>query len=70
MVMGDRPINTWRYEFKPGLEGGTVVTESFRLVDNLFTKLWRPLGGFLRENRNKRDMFRTLERVKVAAEAP
>ena len=49
--------------------GGTDVTESFRLADNLFTKVWRPLGGFLRENRNRRDMLRTLERVKEAAEA-
>ncbi|MDQ2650550.1 MAG: SRPBCC family protein [Actinomycetota bacterium] len=70
VVMRDRPLNTWRYEFKPADGGGTVATESFRMADNLFTKVWRPLGGFLRENRNKRDMLRTLERVKVAAEAP
>lgn len=70
VVMRDAVVNTWRYEFAPGAGGGTDVTESFRLADNLFTKLWRPLGGFLRENRNRRDMLRTLERVKAAAEAP
>lgn len=69
VVMGDRELNTWRYVFEPAAEGGTNVTESFDLGDNLFTKVWRPLGGFLRENRNKRDMLRTLERVKAAAEA-
>lgn len=69
VMMGDRPMNTWRYDFAPGAAGGTDVTESFHLVDNLLTKLWRPLGGFLRENRNRRDMLRTLERVKVVAEA-
>ena len=69
VVFKDRPVNTWRYEFAPAPGGGTDVTESFRLADNLLTKLWRPLGGFLRENRNKRDMLRTLERVKAAAEA-
>jgi hypothetical protein len=69
VVMRDRPVNTWRYVFEPGPDGGTNVTESFDLGDNLFTKLWRPLGGFLRENRNKRDMLRTLERVKAVAEA-
>jgi hypothetical protein len=69
VMAGDKPINTWRYEFAPGAGGGTDVTESFQLIDNLLTKLWRPLGGFLRENRNKRDMLRTLERVKAAAEA-
>ncbi len=69
VVMRDKPVNTWRYQFDPGANGGTDATESFRLADNLFTKVWRPLGGFLRENRNKRDMLRTLERVKAVAEA-
>jgi uncharacterized protein YndB with AHSA1/START domain len=68
VVMRDKPVNTWRYEFAAAGDG-TDVTESFRLADNLFTKLWRPLGGILRENRNKRDMLRTLERVKAVAEA-
>ena len=68
VVMRDKPVNTWRYEFASGANGGTDVTESFRLADNIFTKVWRPLGGFLRENRNKRDMLRTLERVKAVAE--
>jgi uncharacterized protein YndB with AHSA1/START domain len=68
VMIRDQPLNVWRYEFAPGADGGTVVTESFHLRDHLLTKLWRPLGGFLRENRNKRDMLRTLERVKAAAE--
>jgi hypothetical protein len=69
VMMRESPVNTWRYEFAAAPGGGTDVTESFRLPDNIFTKLWRPLGGFPRENRNKRDMLRTLERVKAAAEA-
>ena len=69
MLTGGKVVNTWRYEFAPADGGGTDVTESFRLTDNILTKLWRPLGGFLRENRNKRDMLKTLERVKAAAEA-
>jgi hypothetical protein len=68
VMFGDRAANTWRYEFKSA-GGGTDVTESFHLADNLFTKIWRPLGGFLRERRNERDMLRTLERVKAVAEA-
>jgi uncharacterized protein YndB with AHSA1/START domain len=68
VVMRDRPVNTWRYEMVPS-GNGTDVTESFRLADNILTKIWRPLGGFLRENRNKRDMLRTLERIKAVAEA-
>jgi hypothetical protein len=61
-------VNTWRYEFNATDDGGTDVVESFDLGDNLFTKIWRPLGGFLRERRNQRDMLRTLERVKAVAE--
>jgi hypothetical protein len=68
VVMRDKPVNTWRYDFK-AVDGGTDVTESFQLADNVLTKIWRPLGGFLRENRNRRDMLRTLERVKTVAEA-
>lgn len=68
VIMGERPVNTWRYEFRATDDGGTNVTESFDLGDNLFTKVWRPLGGFLRERRNQRDMLRTLERVKSVAE--
>jgi uncharacterized protein YndB with AHSA1/START domain len=70
VVMRDRPVNTWRYEFHPTEDGGTDVTESFDLGDNVFTKVWRPLGGILRERRNERDMLRTLERVKAVAEGP
>ena len=70
VVMRERPVNTWRYEFLPTDDGGTDVTESFDLGDNIFTKIWRPTGGFLRERRNQRDMLRTLQRVKAAAESP
>ena len=68
VVMRDRPLNVWRYEFTAA-GGGTDVTESFDLGDNLWTKVWRPLGGFLRQRRNERDMLRTLERVKAVAES-
>jgi hypothetical protein len=68
VIVRDRPVNTWRYEFRATDDRGTDVTESFDLGDNLFTKIWRPLGGFLRERRNRRDMLRTLERVKAVAE--
>jgi uncharacterized protein YndB with AHSA1/START domain len=70
VMMGDRKVNVWRYDFATGAGGnGTEVTESFDLGDNLFTRIWRPLGGFLRERRNRRDMLTTLQRVKAVAEA-
>ncbi len=67
VVLRGRPVNRWRYEFVAA-GGGTDVTESFDLGDDLWVRIWRPLGGFLRERRNERDMRRTLERVKVVAE--
>jgi uncharacterized protein YndB with AHSA1/START domain len=68
VIIGGRPVNTWRYQFEAN-DGGTDVTESFDLGDNILTKIWQPLGGFLRERRNRRDMLRTLERVKAVAES-
>jgi uncharacterized protein YndB with AHSA1/START domain len=68
VVLRGRPLNRWRYEFSAAAGGGTDVTESFDLGDDLWVRIWRPLGGFLRERRNERDMRRTLERVKAAAE--
>jgi uncharacterized protein YndB with AHSA1/START domain len=62
-------MNTWRYEFRATNDGGSDVTESFDMGDKLYVKLWRPLGGFTRERRNKRDMLRTLERIRSVAEA-
>src|SRR6476469_7242803 len=29
VMFGDRPVNTWRYEFRTTDDGGTDVTESF-----------------------------------------
>ncbi len=70
VMMRDKPVNTWRYEFAPTPGGGTDVTESFRLAGRILPAIWYPLGGFLRQRRNQRDMLRTLERVKAAAERP
>lgn len=67
VMMGQRRVNTWRYEFRES-GGVTEVTESFDLGDQRYVKIWRLLGGFTRERRNKRDMLRTLERVKSVAE--
>jgi hypothetical protein len=69
VMAGERTINTWRYECRALDGGGTEVTESFDLGDNLLIKIWRPVGGFLRERRNRRDMLSTLERIKAAAES-
>jgi hypothetical protein len=68
VMMGTRAANTWRYEFRGTDDGGTEVTESFDLGNSALVKIWRPLGGFLRQRRNERDMLRTLQQVKAVAE--
>ena len=68
VMVGTRRVNTWRYVFSEVDQGATDVTESFDMGDGFLTKLWRPIGGFTRERRNRRDMLRTLERIKAVAE--
>jgi len=69
VMLRERRVNTWRYEFDETDSGGIDVRESFDLGDKLYVRIWRPLGGFLRERRNKRDMLTTLERIKSVAES-
>jgi uncharacterized protein YndB with AHSA1/START domain len=68
VLVGDRPVNNWHYRFTPTADG-TDVTESFRMTDSVFTKVFAVLGGQLRTRRNKRDMRKTLERIKAVVEA-
>jgi hypothetical protein len=56
------------YWFAP-VDGGTDVTESFRMTEGLFTTLFGLFGGQLRQRRNVRDMRKTLERIKAVVEA-
>jgi hypothetical protein len=69
VLIGDRPVNNWHYQMAP-TDGGTDVTESFRLTESLFTGLYSMFGGQLRRRRNIRDMRKTLERIKTVVEAP
>jgi uncharacterized protein YndB with AHSA1/START domain len=63
------PINTWRYELAPGANGGTEVTESFRLANKLPTKIYWTLAGWARGKTNREGMRTTLERMKAVVEA-
>lgn len=69
VLIGARPVNNWHYRFTPTSDGGTEVTESFRLNENVLTTLFGLFGGQLRKRRNIRDMRKTLERVKEVVEA-
>ena len=68
VLMGDRPVNNWHYLFT-SVDGGTEVTESFRMNEGLMTTVFGLFGGQLRTRRNIRDMRKTLERIKAVVEA-
>jgi hypothetical protein len=67
VLVGNRAVNNWRYEFSPKGDG-TDVTESFSIPVPAFL---RPTSflGYLRKRRNMRDMRTTLERIKDVVEA-
>lgn len=67
VLLGDRPVNNWHYQFAPA-DGGTDVTESFRMNEGLMTTVFGLFGGQLRTRRNVRDMRKTLERIKAVVE--
>ena len=60
-------INNWGYRLRP-VEGGTEVTEYFRLEPSLFTRAYWLLLGALRGRTNERGMRTTLERMKAVLE--
>jgi hypothetical protein len=67
VLLGDRAVNNWHYEFAPSGDG-TDVTESFRTIESAFLRPTEFLG-YLRKRRNLRDMRTTLERIKDVVEA-
>ncbi len=68
VLVGDRAVNNWLYQLTP-VDGGTDVTESFRMTESALTAAYQWMfGGFLRRRRNIRDMTKTLHRIKDVAE--
>lgn len=63
-----KPINNWHYALEP-VDGGTSVTESFRLADSGPTKLYWRLLGWARGKTNEKGMRQTLERIKAVVES-
>lgn len=68
VLLGGRPVNNWHYRFTPA-DGGTDVTESFRLSTPGSMNVLVEATMFLRKRRNVRDMTKTLERIKAVVEA-
>ncbi len=61
-------VNNWGYELAPR-DGGTLVTEYFRLGTNLPTRAYWLLLGPLRRRTNQKGMRTTLERMKAVLES-
>jgi len=59
--------NNWHYQLEPR-DGGTEVTESFRLESNPVLKAYWLLLGWSRGKTNERGMLQTLERIKAVVE--
>ncbi len=65
---GKAKVNNWRYELTTQ-DGGTLVTESFRLGTALPMKIYWTLLGRFRGKTNEDGMRTTLERMKKVAES-
>ncbi len=67
VVNSGRSVNTWGYRLTPA-DGGTDVTEYFRLADMLPLRIYWALLGRWRGRTNERGMRATLERMKAVLE--
>jgi len=67
VVQGDKVMNTWGYRIAEA-DGGSDVTEYFRLPDNLAMKIYWGLLGWARGKTNRDGMRTTLEAIKAEAE--
>ncbi|WP_141015090.1 SRPBCC family protein [Nocardioides sambongensis] len=62
------PINTWGYRIEEA-DGGSRVTEYFKLSPVWYIRLYWTLLGPLRARTNERGMRTTLDRMKAVVEA-
>ena len=69
VITGGKALNTWAYRIEPA-DGGSDVTESFRLADTLPLKLYWAVLGWARGKTNHNGMLATLEAIKAEVEKP
>jgi uncharacterized protein YndB with AHSA1/START domain len=62
-----KAVNTWGYRLEP-VDGGTAVTEFYRLTPALPLRIYWTLLGALRSRTNRDGMRTTLERIKAVVE--
>src|SRR5262245_58843578 len=69
VLLRNRRVSHWHYRLAPAGDR-TDVTESFRLAESIPIRIYWALLGPLRGRRNRRDMRKTLERIKTVVESP
>jgi uncharacterized protein YndB with AHSA1/START domain len=62
-----KPLNVWRYDVQAA-DGGSDVTESFRLSPISWLRLYWLLLGWARGKTNREGMRTTLERIRAEVE--
>ncbi len=67
VLTGGKASSTWSYRIVAA-EGGSDVTESFRLADTLPLKVYWALLGWARGKTNRNGMQATLEAIKAEVE--
>ena len=68
VVAAGKTLNNWKYELR-SVDGGTEVTESFRLQPTLANKLYWAAMGRWRGETNRRGMLETLEAMRAVLES-
>jgi hypothetical protein len=72
LIVFHRPMTTWRYRMQPASGGGTDLTESFEMVDDIPWYIRLSQRFFIGTRDRKADleagMRKTLERIKTVAE--
>jgi uncharacterized protein YndB with AHSA1/START domain len=64
----DKTLNRWGYRLAPTADGGTTVTEYFKLTPTWWLRGYWLVLGRLRGRTNERGMRTTLERMKAVVE--
>ncbi len=67
VLTGGKALNTWTYRIEAA-DGGSDVTESFRLADTLPLRMYGAVLGWARGKTNHDGMLATLEAIKAEVE--
>ena len=67
VITGGKALNTWSYRIEPA-DGGSDVTESFRLANTVPLRMYWAVLGWARGKTNHNGMLATLQAIKAEVE--